>query len=286
MMVVNPSTKLGIKKAILPVAGLGSRVMPLTLHQAKGMIGIVDRPIIHYVIDEIVAAGVRHIIIVRGPDQTDFEKYIHYLEHDPQWQKLGVKFDFVVQENPWGNGDAVFLASKFVGEEPFLVCFGDDILADKKPPLKTFVDLFEKTGAPIIMLEAVPKKIVSRYGVVRAVKDPKRKDFYKISDIVEKPKAEEAPSNLTIVGRYVLDKKILQYIGQLYNKYQGGKDAILLAEALKNYANDGNTLYGWHFRGKRFDGGSKIGILKAQVYFGVHHKELGPEFKKYLRGLR
>lgn len=274
-----------VKKAILPVAGLGSRVMPLTLHQAKGMIGIVDRPIIHYVIDEIVAAGVRHIIIVRGPDQTDFEKYINYLEQDQEWKKLGVKFDFIVQENPWGNGDAVFLARKFVGEEPFLVCFGDDILADKKPPLKVLVDLFERAAAPIIMLEAVPKKMVSRYGVVKTIKDPKHKDLYKISDIVEKPKPEEAPSNLTIVGRYVLDKKILEYIGKLYNKYQGGKDAILLAEALKNYADDGNALYGWHFHGKRFDGGSKIGILKAQVYFGIHHKELGPEFKKYLKAL-
>ncbi len=275
-----------VKVAILPVAGMGTRVMPLTLHQAKGMIGIVDRPIVHYVIDEIVAAGIKHIIIVRGPDQTEFEKYVEYLEQSPDWKKLGVKFDFVVQKNLWGNGDAIFIAKRFLKSGPFLVCFGDDILTDKKPPLKTMVDFFHKIKAPIVALEPVPLKMVSRYGVVEATKDYKNKDIHKISDVVEKPKPEEAPSNLTIIGRYVLDRKVMEYIGNLYKQHKVGKDAILLAEALKNYANDGHPLYGWHFRGKRFDGGSKIGILKAQAYFGIHHKELGPEFKKYLRSIR
>lgn len=275
-----------VKTAVLPVAGMGTRVMPLTLHQAKGMIGIVDRPIIHYVIDEIISAGVKHIIIVRGPEQKEFEKYVGYLEQDPEWKKLGVKFDFVVQKDLWGNGDAVYITKKFLKNEPFLVCFGDDILTDKNPPLKTVVDLYRKVRSPIVVLEPVPIKMVSRYGVVKAVKDPKNKDVHKISDVVEKPKPEEAPSNLTIIGRYLLDGRIMEYIGNLYKQHPLGKDAILLAEALKNYANDGHPLYGWRFRGKRFDGGSKIGILKAQAYFGVRHKELGPEFKKYLRSIR
>ena len=284
-MVVNPSTKLRIKTAILPVAGLGTRVMPLTLHQAKGMIGIVDRPMVHYVIDEIASAGVKHIVIVHGPNQKEFEAYVDYLEQDPSWKKLNVKFDFVVQENPRGNGDAIYIAKNFVKNDPFLVCFGDDLLADKKPPLKTFLNLFAKVAAPMVMLEPVPKKLVSRYGVVRARKDANQKDLYKISDVVEKPKPEDAPSNLTIIGRYVLDKKTLDYVGKLYSNQKLGKDAILLAEALKNYANDGHPLYGWHFRGRRFDGGSKIGILKAQAYFGIHHKELGPEFRKFLSSI-
>lgn len=273
-----------VKKAILPVAGLGTRVMPLTLHQPKGMIGVVDRPIIHYVIDEILAAGIKHIIIVRSPNQHQFKKYLDYLKkNDPEWQKLNLKFDFIVQKGPYGNGDAVFKARKIIGEEPFLVCFGDDILTDKKPPLKTVVELFNKTRSPIVMLERVSKKMVSRYGVVKAKKSSVAKNFYEISDVVEKPKPEEAPSNLTIIGRYVLTLEIVKHIAKLY-PYQGRE--IWLADALKNYILGGGKLYGWQFTGHRFDGGSKLGILKAQAYFGVNHKELGPEFRKYLRTIK
>lgn len=270
-----------ITTAVLPVAGLGSRVMPLTLHQPKGMIGIVDRPMVHYVIDEIVSAGVQNIIIVHGPKQEEFKKYAKHLEQDPSWKKLGVKFNFVIQTKPRGNGDAVYVARKFLKNEPFLVCFSDDLLADKKPPMKTLVEFYEKTKAPTVVLEPVPKNIVHRYGVVKANKS-RIKDFYKISDVVEKPKTEEAPSNLTIIGRYVLNQDIIKYLGKLY-PYKGKE--IGLADALKNYANEGGELYGWHFKGKRFDAGSKIGILQAQAYFGIHHKEFGPEFKKYLKGI-
>ncbi len=271
-----------IKTAILPVAGLGTRVMPLTFHQPKAMIGIVDRPMIHYVIDEIVSAGIKHIVIVHSPNQTEFKRYIEHLEKDTNWKKLNVKFDFAVQENLIGNGDAIYAAKKFFENEPFLVCFSDDLLVDRKPPMEKLIGLFRKTDSPIVVLEPVEKKFVSRYGVVKAKKSKLSKDLYEINDVVEKPKAEEAPSNLTIIGRYVLTPKILDYIGALY-PYKGKE--IGLADALKRYANDGNELYGWHFRGKRFDAGSKIGILKAQAYFGIHHKEFGPEFKKYLKGL-
>ncbi len=269
-----------VKKAIVPVAGLGIRVMPLTLHQPKAMIGIVDRPIIHYVLDEIVAAGVREIIFVTGPNQPEFKKYISYLESNPEWQKLKVKFEFVVQQEPLGNGDAVYAARSFIKNEPFLVCFGDDLLADKNPPLKTLVGLFQKTGAPIVTLEPVPGQLVSSYGVVRSIPSPLAKDLHLITDVVEKPEIGKAPSNLTIIGRYILTPAIFQEIKALY-PYQGKE--IALAHALKNYAAGGDKLYGWHFRGKRFDAGSKIGILKAQVYFGLRHKDFGPEFQKYLK---
>lgn len=270
-----------VKKAVLPVAGLGTRIMPLTLHQPKGMIGIVDRPMIHYVIDEIVAAGIKHIIIVHGPEQKEFKAYIQHLEKDPAWKKMKIKFDFAIQQSLRGNGDAVYAAKRFLKNEPFLVCFSDDLLIDKKPPMRTLLRLFEKQKSPVIVLEPVDWEIVSRYGVVRAKKS-KVKDLYEISDVIEKPKRDQAPSNLTIIGRYVITPKLMDYINKLY-PYKG-KD-IGLADALKNYANDGHKLYGWHFKGKRFDAGSKIGILKAQVYFGIHHKELGPEFKKYLSKL-
>ena len=272
-----------VKKAILPVAGLGTRVMPLTLHQPKGMIGIVDKPMVHYVIDEVVNAGIKHIILVHGPNQLEFKKYAEHLEKSDDWKKLGVKFDFVEQKEMRGNGDAVYVAEHLLSNEPVLVCFSDDLLVDKKPPMKTLVDLYEKTGSPVIVLEPVPKKEVHRYGVVMAKKSKLARDLYEISDVVEKPKAEEAPSNLTIIGRYVVTPELMNYIGKLY-PYKGKE--IGLADALKNYSNDGKKLYGWHFKGRRFDAGSKIGILKAQAYFGLHHKDLGPEFKKYLKGLK
>lgn len=270
-----------ITRAILPVAGLGTRVMPLTLHQPKGMIGIVDRPVVHYVIDEILAAGIKEIILIIGPNQSQFKKYFSYLvKKDPGWKNI--TFRTIIQKNPRGNGDAVFIARRFIKNEPFLVCFGDDLLSDVVPPLKQLTDFFYKTGSPIIVLEPVPKKLVSRYGVVKIKRTGKYRDLYQITDVVEKPPAEKAPSNLTIVGRYVLTPEILKEIKSLYPKTPKGKE-IYLADALKNYAQQGKRLYGWRFRGKRFDCGSKIGILKAQVYFGTRHPELKEEFKKYLR---
>jgi len=280
-MKVNP-----VKIAVLPVAGLGTRVMPLTLHQPKAMIGIVDRPMVHYVIDEIVAAGIRHIIIVTKPNQPEFKKYLDFIKADPEWRKSKVKIDLAVQKNPWGNGDAVFAARKYLKRRPFLVCFSDDLLVEKKPPMKTLIDLFNKTGSPTLALESVPIKSVSRYGVVAYPKWAEShacrqagKALIPITDVVEKPTPSEAPSNLTIIGRYVLTPAILDEIGKLYPYH--GKE-IGLADALKNYIYEGGRIYGWHFKGKRFDAGSMIGLMQAQAYFGLHHKKLGKEFRKYL----
>ena len=249
------------------------------------MIGIVDRPIVHYVVDEILSAGTRHIVFVISPGHHQFKKYLEYLRaKDPEWQKLGVKFDFVVQKKPLGNGDAVWLARKFVGKNPFILSFGDDILTGKNAgALRKMVDLFEKTKAPIVALEKVPRKEVFRYGVVRAVKSNLTNGFYEIKDVVEKPKVEAAPSNLAIIGRYVLTAEILDRISKLY-PYKGKE--IGVADALKSRAQDGEKIYGWIFDGIRFDGGSKLGILKAQAYFGMHHPELGKEFRTYLGSLK
>lgn len=279
--VITEKHNLNITTAILPVAGLGTRIMPLTLHQPKAMIGIVDRPIIHYIIDEIVAAGIKHIILVTSPSQPEFKKYINHLEKNPDWKKLNIKFDFAIQKNLWGNGDAVYAARQFIKkDESFLVCFGDDLMDDSYPPLKTMVGLFAKTGAPIVALEKVPKKIVFQYGVVKISKSGIDKDLYRIEDVVEKPRPEEAPSDLAIIGRYILTPAILKSIeGLLPHKDK----EIALADALKKYALAGGDIYGWQFKGKRFDAGSKIGLLKAQVYFGLRHHQLGPEFGKYLR---
>ncbi|OGY62955.1 MAG: hypothetical protein A2745_00330 [Candidatus Harrisonbacteria bacterium RIFCSPHIGHO2_01_FULL_44_13] len=270
-----------ITKAILPVAGLGTRVMPLTLHQPKAMIGIVDRPVVHYVIDEMISAGIKEIILVISPRHSEFKKYISYLlRQDPAWRKI--IFRVVTQKTPLGNGDAIFVARRFIKNEPFLVGFGDDLLADINPPLKQLTSLFHKIKAPILVLESVPKKLVSRYGVVKIKKAGVHRDIYQITDIIEKPSPEKAPSNLTVVGRYILTPKILEEIKKLYPTAKRGKE-LYLTDALKTYLRDGGKIYGWHFRGARFDCGSKIGILKAQAYFGTRHPEFKKEFKKYLK---
>lgn len=269
-----------VKTAILPVAGLGSRIMPLTLHQPKAMIGIVDRPMIHYVVDEVIAAGINKIIIVAGPSQKEFKKYFEHFKNNREWKRAGVHFSFIIQKTPRGNADAVYLARNLIGKKPFLVCFADDLLVDDRPPMKRLVEIFKKTSAPAIVLETVPKKQVYRYGVVAAEQSKSDKDLYLIKDIVEKPPVKLAPSNLTIVGRYALNYGVLQEIKKLY-PYKGKE--IGLADALKNYSLKGSALYGWRFHGKRFDAGSKIGILKAQAYFGIKHKEFGRELREYLK---
>jgi len=273
-----------IKTAVIPVAGRGTRIMPLTLHQPKGMVNIVDRPLVHYVIDEVIAAGITRIIMVTSPEQTEFQLYVEYLlKKDPEWQKKHLTFEFAVQEKPLGDGDALWSARRLIKDEPFLVCFSDDLLIDKRPPLKTLTDFYEKTGAPIVVLEPVPKTKVSSYGVVKAKTDKNYKPLYKIEDVVEKPTIEDAPSNLTVIGRYVVTPKLYSLLEKQY-PYQGKE--IKLAGALKLYAQSGQPLYGWEFPGLRFDAGSKIGILKAQAYFGTYHQELGPEFKKFLKKLQ
>lgn len=293
-------------KAVLPVAGLGTRIMPLTLHQPKGMVGIVDRPVVHYVIDEMISAGIKEIILIISPRHSEFKKYISYLlRQDPAWGKI--TFRIVVQKKPLGNGDAIFAARKFLKDEPFLVGFGDDLLADSEslpstssrgasgeirsewnsgeqinPPLKQLVNFFRKIKSPILVLESVPKNMVSRYGVVKIKKTGVHRDIYQITDVIEKPSPEKAPSNLTIVGRYILTPKIMEEIKKLYPEAKRGRE-LYLTDALKNYLRGGGKIYGWHFRGTRFDCGSKIGILKAQVYFGLRHPEYKKEFKKFIK---
>lgn len=268
-----------IKTAILPVAGMGSRVMPLTLHQPKAMISIVDRPMIHYMIDEVVAAGVERIVIVTGPKQNEFRNYINHLKNEPWWRGKDIKFNFVTQKKPDGNGDAIYIARKYVGDLPFVVCFADDLLADKVNPVKKMMEVYKRNKGPVILLEPVPAQEVYRYGVVNA-DATEEKDVLIVRDVVEKPKPEEAPSNLTIIGRYILNSKILDEIKKLYPSKDGKE--IGLADALKNYALNHGKLYGLQFHGMRFDAGSKIGILKSQTFFGLNHKEFGPEFKEYL----
>ncbi len=263
--------------AVILVAGKGTRVMPLTFHQPKAMIGIVDRPIIHYIVEEILDAGVREIVIVASPEQSVFKKYVAHVQQSGEWQQ--VIFHFVSQPKPAGNADALYRAKKYIANRPFILCFGDDLLYPL--PLKKMVQLFSKIQAPILSLEKVPWKEVSRYGVVAATKT-KDKILSKINSLIEKPPRNEAPSNLTIVGRYVLTPAILAEIKKLYPHQKAGKE-LLLTDAFVNYLAQGGVMYGSEHASERFDCGSKIGIMQAQVFFGRAHVLFGKAFKKFLR---
>jgi len=272
-----------ITKAVIPVAGLGTRVMPLTLHQPKAMIGIADRPMIHYVIDEMLSVGITEFIIVAGPKQKEFKAYLEYLKKEPEWKKLDLQFRFVIQDNPKGNGDAILRAKKILKpKEDFIVAFPDDIIPVKQSGVKELVKDFYIYKSPAILLEKTPKKLLSRYGVVNPAKQSG--NHCRIADIVEKPKPEKAPSNLTIIGRYVLPYEIFPYLKTIVENTPNNKEAYL-TDAFKLYIQKRGALSGRIFRGLKFDGGSKIGILKAQAYFSYHHPQFKKEFREYLSKL-
>ena len=265
-----------IKKAILPVAGLGTRVMPLTLHQPKGMIAIADKPMIHYVVDEMLSAGFKEIVFILGHNQDVFRNYIEHTNKNQIWNDI--KFHFIYQNGPFGNGDAVYAAKTvMIPGEAFLVAFSDDIFVKKPYPAKQLSDLFRRTGEAAILLETVPRKKVDRYGVVKTEPGP-AENVLAVTDIVEKPKPSQAPSNLTVVGRYVFTYEIFKYLEKLY-PYQGRE--IYLTDAIKLFLNDGHKVLGTKLNGFRFDCGSKEGLVQAQAYFAFHH----PQFKHRVRKL-
>lgn len=273
-----------VKTAILPVAGKGTRVMPLSLHQPKAMIGIVDRPMIHYLIDELIAAGIKHVILVISPDQKEFRRYFDFLRQDEEWKKIGVKISFAIQKIAKGNGHALLSAEKYIKtQETFVAAFADDIIPLRYSPVKKILELYYKYKGPVLTLEKVPKKLLSRYGIVRGVRIQERSGLYKIKNIVEKPKPQNAPSNLAITGRYILNHSIFKYIREIDKKLKNSSKEVYLTDALKLYLKNKGQVYGYLFKGKKFDAGSLIGLLQAQTYFGIRHKDFKKEFRKFLK---
>ena len=272
-----------ITKAVIPVAGLGTRILPLTVHQPKAMVGIADKPMIHYVIDEMLSSGITEFIIVTGSKQEAFRTYLEYLEKEPEWKKLNLKFHFIIQNNPRGNGDAILRAKKLIKpKEAFIVAFPDDIIPAKQSAIKKLINDFYVFKNPAILLEKTPKKLLSRYGVVNPAK--KSGNHCRIADIIEKPKLGQAPSDLTIIGRYVLPYSIFKYLEKVVAKTPKNKEAYL-TDAFKDYIKSHGPLSGRIFKGIKFDAGSKIGIFKAQAYFSYHHPQFKKEFRKYIHKL-
>ncbi|MCL4427200.1 UTP--glucose-1-phosphate uridylyltransferase GalU [Patescibacteria group bacterium] len=286
-----------VKKAILPVAGLGTRFLPATKAQPKEMLPIVDKPVIQYLVEEAVQSGIEEVIFVTGRGKRAIEDHFdHAMELEyilDSKGKTAVKeqlrhiaelahFAYVRQKEARGDGDALLQARHLLNGESVAVLFGDDIIDNpRRPALRQLLDVYEKYQAPVIALTTVPRKDVHLYGVVKAKKVAP--GTFQILDIVEKPDGKDAPSNQVIVGKFVLTPVVFEELSTI--PYKPGSEIKLTGDALRQYIQHGGMVYGYTIEGTRYDCGSKIGFLKAVVDFGLKHPEVKKEFKKYLKSL-
>jgi UTP--glucose-1-phosphate uridylyltransferase len=289
-----------IRKAVFPAAGLGTRFLPATKAQPKEMLPLVDKPIIQYVIEEAEASGVDNIVMVTGRGKTAIEDHfdVSYelesiLEQRGKTDLLKqvrsisdlIKMTYVRQKEALGLGHAILVTREVVGNEPFAVMLGDDIIDSEVPCLRQMIDIYETYGHSVVAIQEVPVQSISSYGVIagQAIQHDGTNDrLWEISDLVEKPSAEKAPSNLAIIGRYILTPQIFAAIDATT---PGSGGEIQLTDALKNLLSSGHKIYGWRFHGRRYDAGDKLGFLKATVEFALKRDDLGAPFREYLKSL-
>jgi UTP--glucose-1-phosphate uridylyltransferase len=289
-----------VRKAVLPAAGLGTRFLPATKAQPKEMLTVVDKPLIQYVVEECVASGIDHIIIVTARGKSSIEDHFDFspeletfleskgkhdlakLSHD-----IGgmVQVSYTRQKEALGLGHAVLVAKELVGNEPFAVLLGDVIQPGPRPSTQQLIEVYEATGMGVIAVEEVPREKTKLYGIVdvdRANATGPGKRQMKIRDLVEKPNPAEAPSTLAVTGRYLLPPEIFGYLEKI-KPGRGGE--IQLTDALCLLAK-GPGLLAYISEGKSYDAGDKLGFLKATVEIGLENKEFGAEFLTYLRSLK
>ena len=291
-----------IRKAVIPAAGLGTRVLPATKAQPKEMLVIVDKPALQYLVEELVEAGIEEILIITGRNKVSIENHFDYsYELEKTLEEKGKKdllkvvnniskmsnIYYVRQKKPLGLGHAISCAEAFVGDEPFVVLLGDDIIyTDKEkgqfPVTKQLVEKYkELQGGTILGVQEVPHENVSKYGIIKPLKQIDEKTVA-VEDFIEKPLVDEAPSNLAALGRYVLEPEIFSYLKRT-KPGKGGE--IQLTDAILAMKNDGEKLYAYNFDGLRYDTGDKFGMFVANVEFGLRHEELKDKVKDYLKDL-
>ena len=288
-----------VRKAVFPAAGLGTRFLPATKAQPKEMLPIVDKPIIQYGVEEAIHSGIQNIIIVTGRGKTAIEDHFdvsfeleYMLETRGKKELLSIvrsvsdmiDVSYIRQKEALGLGHAVLRASELVGPEPFACVLADDVIDAEVPCLRQLLDVYEFFSAPVLAVMEVPKENISAYGVVDAepiMHNGRNDRVYRIRDLVEKPKAEDAPSNLAIIGRYVLTPEIF---GSIASIQPGSGSEIQLTDALRHLLRS-RPIYACRFEGKRYDAGDKLGFLKATVEFALKRQDLGQTFREYLRGL-
>ncbi len=287
-----------VRRAVFPAAGLGTRFLPATKAQPKEMLPLVDKPIIQYAVEEAVASGLKHLVIVTGRGKNAIEDHFDVsfelekiLEERGKSDLLNlvravsdmVHLAYVRQKEALGLGHAIMVARDLVSEGPFAVLLGDDVIESETPCIRQMIEIYEKYQASVIAILEVPRQEVSRYGIVRGVplagEDGR---IFDIQDLIEKPAVEKAPSNLAIIGRYILTPAIFD---ALEDTERGSGGEIQLTDGLRRMLRKERILT-YRFRGKRYDAGEKLGFLQATVEFALKNPELGPEFRGYLKSLK
>ena len=285
-----------VTKAVIPAAGLGTRVLPATKAQPKEMLVIVDKPSLQYIIEELVESGIKDIIIVTGRNKNSIEDHFDYsyeledtLKKDGKDKLLGkvesissmANICYVRQNHPKGLGHAILKAKSFVGDEPFVIALGDDIVYNDIPVAKQLIDNYSKYQSSIVGCQEVKAEDVSKYGIVKPTKNLDDKTV-EMDDFIEKPAMEEAPSRLACLGRYLLTPKIFEYL----EKTEPGKGGeIQLTDAIVAMMKDGEKVLAYNFDGKRYDIGNKFGLLKVNIEFGLRNEEIREELLEYLKNI-
>lgn len=285
-----------VKKAIIPVAGLGSRFLPLTKIVPKELWPLVDKPVLQYIVEEAYLSGIKEIIFVNKPGRllsnsyfsaslrekkTSFSKYkSHFAKDLEKLENISkhISFSHVLQKQPFGNSHAILQAEKLIGDNPCAVLWADDVVESKVPCLKQLAKVFEKHKGPVIALYKVPKTSFQFYGMVKGKKIAER--TYKIESFIEKPAIKESPSNLAIVGKYVITPRVFDYLKK--TKFDLKSD-ITLSATLADMAKDKKDVYGYEFEGKWLECGNKLAYLKSNIYLSLKDKRFGQELKKFIK---
>ena len=284
-----------VKKAIIPAAGPGTRFLPATKAQPKEMLPIVDKPTIQYIIEEAVEAGIQDIIIVTGRNKRSIEDHFDRsieleleLERGAKLEMLDMvkeisemaNIHYIRQKEPRGLGHAILAARHFIGDEPFAVLLGDDVVVSKQPCLGQMLDVFREYQTSILGVQTVAREVVDKYGIIAGKQVDDR--VYKVTDMVEKPSLEEAPSNVAVLGRYIITPEIFRFL-ETQDAGRGGE--IQLTDALKRLAKE-QAMYAYDFKGHRYDVGTKAGFIQANIEFALRTDELREEMKDYLKRLQ
>ena len=283
-----------VQKAIIPAAGLGTRFLPATKAQPKEMLPIVDKPSLQYIIEEAVASGIEEILIITGRNKQSIEDHFDKsVELELELEKSGkdellrevrkisdmVNIHYIRQKEPRGLGHAIYCAKSFIGNEPFAVLLGDDIVDSKVPCLQQMIKAYDEYKTTILGVQEVPDIDVDKYGIIKGMHIEDR--IYKVRDLIEKPSIDEAPSNIAILGRYIISPRIFDI---LEHTAPGKGGEIQLTDALKELAQK-EAMYAYNFEGRRYDVGDKLGFLEATVEFALKREGLRDEFLEYLKNI-
>ena len=281
-----------VRKAVIPAAGLGTRFLPATKAQPKEMLPIVDKPTLQYIIEEAVASGIEEILIITGRNKKSIEDHFDKsVELELELEQKGknelleivqnisnmINIHYIRQKEPKGLGDAIYCARHFIGDEPFAVMLGDDIVDSEVPCLKQLINTYEEYRTTILGVQTVDEKDTDKYGIIKSKFIEDR--VYKVKDLVEKPEPENAPSNIAILGRYIITPEIFDV---LENLPAGKNGEVQLTDALRLLSNK-EAMYAYNFEGIRYDEGDKLGFLTATVDFALKRANLKDDFIKYLR---